>query len=345
MPSQIAHVLAGRAALKAASPVFGILGMNPVLQAFNLGCQGPDIFSHNRRTKPLGLMYSRLLHRQDFGKFCATISDRFAKNPSPEFFSWLYGFVTHQAVDRLLHPWIVYRSWVAQSTGIPGVSPALFHAFLERIFDVALLAQLEGLPVACFNTGSPFCLDADDSVSLAQDIAWALAHTYAINEEEIVDAPLRVSNAFEDAIFFYDLTNPVRTSYSSKVDTSRIRSYEDFGIGGVALLYPERLDAETDWLNIARESWEHPVTGKRTNASVPELFSQAVEIAAGTMDCVSRVLSGSVSPSALEKNIGNGCLSVSGDDGRLGQVSYYKPFDLSRILLEEAERRRAWIGA
>ncbi len=343
MPSQITHVLAGRAALRESGPLFGLPGKAPVLQAFNLGCQGPDIFSHNRRTKPLGLMYSRLLHRQDFGRFCATAAGIFIEDPEPHLFSWLYGFITHQAVDRIFHPYIVNRSYVSQSTGIPGVSPALFHAFLERIIDVTLLSILEGIPVSCFNTGTLFLLDDEEIRTLSDGIAVSLAHTYPENEDTDDMRVLRVQNAFTDSMYFYELTNPVMTAYSSSVARSMIGSYEDLGAGGVALMYPEKPDPEVDWLNLAHESWEHPITGKRTTLSVPDMFSQAVEIAARTVECASRVLSGDISPSELERLIGNGCLSVSGDDGKIAQVRFAKPFDLSRALLAECDKRREWI--
>ena len=73
------------------------------------------------------------------------------------------------------------------------------------------------------------------------------------------------------------------------------------------------------------------------------MFSQAVEIAAETVECASRVLSGEISPSELERLIGNGCLSVSGEDGKIAQVRFAKPFDLSRALLGECDKRREWI--
>lgn len=211
MPSQIIHAIAGHASLASAkeSDVAHIA-------AFNLGCQGPDIFSHNRRTKPSGIAFARLLHRRDYGIFCANFARILRAKPSPLAESWFLGFVTHQVVDRVLHPYIVYRSFVASSTGIPGVPPARFHVFLERILDAMLFTFRMCRPVSLFSTVDDFVLLEPDILFLSHLIARALATTYPKDAGALEDLELRTSNAFRDTLFFYRVTNPAETHEVSR---------------------------------------------------------------------------------------------------------------------------------
>jgi len=57
MAAQISHVLAGEAALRSALPEEAETVLDAAGPAFRLGCQGPDIFYHNQRSKPSGLHY------------------------------------------------------------------------------------------------------------------------------------------------------------------------------------------------------------------------------------------------------------------------------------------------
>ena len=86
---------------------------------FRFGCQGPDIFYHNRRTMPSGLHYGALAHRRGFGSLVAgaaaslPAAEREATSASA---AYLLGLATHAAVDRATHPFIIYFSgWALPS--------------------------------------------------------------------------------------------------------------------------------------------------------------------------------------------------------------------------------------
>lgn len=344
MPSQIIHVLAGETAFRRSGMTPPLSGTGDAFSpAFLLGCQGPDIFSHNRRTKPLALAYSRLLHRRGYGTFCRNFASALVRSPSALAAAWFYGFVTHQAVDRAFHPYIVNRSYVAGVSGIPGVSPFHLHAFLERILDVCLLAGLEGRRVSEFDTGTPFALDPRDAACLSDWISKAIRETYPDETADDMCIGTRVGNAFRDTIYFYELTNPVETSMRDQSGTEAIRVFEGFGIAGAALLYPEYPDPAVDWLNENRRVWAHPVTGTASTLSVPDMFERAVSAAAAAIELSSRVLSGTASPAELETLIGNGSLSAADGDGSPGPIRYAEPFDLASALLAESRRRHSWL--
>lgn len=340
MPSQIIHTLAGIDALT----LSGITIPASCLSAFNLGVQGPDIFSHNRRTKPFALAYSRLLHRHDYGRFCFSIARILLEKPSPLLASWFYGFVTHQAIDRVFHPYIINRSFVSASTGIAGVSPAHFHAFFERILDVRFLEDVKFQQLHSFDTGEPFFLSVPDIGIISESIAFALCETFPLETEADSEILARVENAFHDAIYFYEITNPVVTDMNGVSGCLGIQRFIELGVGGASLLYPEDAYPEIDWLNGTHTPWSHPVSGELSFSSVQDLYSEALSCAVSAITLVSSILSGRNSPELLEIEIGNDCLSVSGSDGKIGVVTHYEPINLAPLLLDQAGKRKAWLS-
>lgn len=345
MPSQILHVLAGRRALGIPVQTCSSVSHSALYcpQPFNIGCQGPDVFAHNRRTKPFALAYARLLHRRKYGLFVVECLKEYSARPDAVFACWLAGFVTHQAVDRVLHPYIVYKSTQAQASVLKGVTPALHHAFLERILDVCMLSHLEGHAVRDFDTGQSFFLEPSVIELLSAPIARALLRTFPAETVSDTDCIKRVSNAFVDAVYFYQLTNPSVTSMHFDSGVSALRHFIDRGYAGVALLFPDAPDPEVDWLNLGGEKWLHPVTGTKYRTSVPELFEQASRIAAASAACLNDVMEGTCTPASLVDCIGNGSLGAAGLDGRVGVVTYSDPFPLDRVLYEEANKRAQWL--
>ncbi len=342
MPSQICHLLAGTRSLR------GFVPAAP--EAFNIGCQGPDIFAHNRTTKPFALAYARLLHRHGYGRFCAVFSEYLLQYPSPEAISWFYGFITHQAVDRILHPYIVSRCPESGRSAFPGdlvsprVSPALYHAFLERILDVCLFRELTGQSVSAMDTGKAFAITDEEIGILAPPIARALELVYSHESSGDDLVSRRVLNAFVDAREFYQITNPAGTTMANGYGAAAVSSFAGRGASGVALLYPDEPDSSIDWLNARGRPWPHPVNGDVLRDSVPELFERAVGEASGCVALLTDVLSGIAGPEALEGRIGNACLSVCKEDGSIAVVEHRDPFPLERALLDEVEKRRIWFG-
>lgn len=348
------HVLAAKTSLVRTGFSFAQMHQG----AFNLGCQGPDIFSHNRRTRPFALAYSRLLHRRDYGVFCAYFLKHTHGLTSEEAHlckSWFFGFVTHQVLDRILHPYIIYRSsGVCPSSGIQ-VNPARFHAFFERILDVLVFERLSGLTVSEFDTGDPFLLSEKEVEILSLHISKALLDTYTRETEEDTYLIKRVSNAFADSMFFYGLTNPCEISMLKRNAIlirndpfDRIRRFYSYGLDATALLYPEIPSTNIDWLNTHNTEWKHPVNGDVFYSSVPDLFDMSVIDASEVIEMLAYLYSQpSLDDSALQKFedvIGNACLGVAGSDGKVGQVIWNDPFPLETELLHQMELRTDWLA-
>ncbi len=340
MPSHVCHALAGRRALSE---------RGPYSPAFNLGCQGPDIFAHNRRTRPFALAYARLLHRHDYGSFSAAVAARVL---SPEIradsragtaIEWLRGFVTHQALDRSLHPYIAYRSHIPSSKRFPGVNSARFHAFFERILDSSLHLRLEGRPVSDFDSGKTFSLTPEDVAFISSILADSARDVY---ESARDDGAIRerIANAFADASYFYAMTNPSSTSMGAAPGDDGLRAFVDMGAAGVALLHPQTADGGTDWLNERRDPWRDPVDGSVRSESALDLFAFGVAEASKCARTLDAFLEGRVRREELARVVGDGPLSILGKDGKVAAVAFCDPFDLESALAAELAARTGWVA-
>jgi hypothetical protein len=283
MPSQILHTLFGEDVTgeiyRRIGPRFGIVAdkawekiSREYRAAFFLGCQGPDIFYHNQRTRPVALEYGSLLHRRGYGLFSAILLKMGLPDPPPDeedirmgrrekginaLGAYSLGFMTHAVLDRFCHPYIVYKSQyldpeggAARKAGRAGRTnpvpehPVLgkgAHPFFERILDVLMLKFLRGREPAAWDQNILAGILEHPPLGLKELLCRAL--TAGFPERAGKDRKLiqRIDNTFLDAAFFYRLTAPQRTGlhdvpvWGPKIDP-----------GILVYLYPENLPAGID---------------------------------------------------------------------------------------------------
>jgi hypothetical protein len=316
MPSQILHTLFGEDV---------IAGLCAPIDAayrgiFALGCQGPDIFYHNRRTRPGALEYGALLHRRNYGVFCASLlagSSLLAMNAIT---AYARGFLTHAVLDRWCHPYIVYKSNGSD------------HAFFERIIDVLMLRELRQGELTSWDQELLVRACEDPPEGLLQRIAQALIAAFP--EKARADHQLagRIGNAFLDSARYYRLSDPAQTRMFTGGDTAgqppMSRRY-------LSLVFPENLPADIDFLNMRKEPWYYPYRPPEPQPdtrSFPEIYAGAVAAAVKCLrDCVTENIG---TPS-----IGDGCLSIHDADGRPCAPNLTDPLPLSAVLQNQADQR------
>lgn len=264
MPSQITHSLFGSAVMEA-------LHLSIKYAAwFNLGCQGPDIFLHNQRTKPSSLTWGRQMHRNGYGTYLAfltaSLKEMGKELDSPEG-SYLLGFITHAILDRISHPYIVYHAgW--------GRDHRFFHPLLERLIDSAIAEYLGKERPGSVSFFKTIDLGENPPESFIQlhtgPISSFIRKKYS--EEEI---HRRLRNAYDDTMHFLrktdlwddklirnviNLEDPVRRAYL------------------ISVFHHPRIPRYLDVLNRERRIWHHPWAKEiSSNETYPELFSQGVE--------------------------------------------------------------------
>ncbi len=323
MPSQIAHILLGREAAQSLPEGWALRFSDP---AFRLGCQGPDVFYHNRRTKPGAFLYGTRLHRRGWGEFLSRFRrealDR-GWGPDHAGMAFLAGQATHGFLDRQAHPFVVFFSgWRVPHD--PRTDALRYsHAFFERILDVLLWERRVG---TAFDR-CPWQDDLPGPESFPGDFwpAWAEAlHQVFPQLSARADVELRLKNAVADTCGFLSFTAP----------TARPNAVRAARLGALHWFHPEALP-DWDFLNLGRQGWQDPVTGEPRNESFPELFDRAAEQA-------SRVLATLTDRDAnWESMLGNGSLNLPGAEGENTAPRFSRPWDFSELIDREVRARLA----
>jgi hypothetical protein len=295
MPAHFAHYLFAEAVMERSfgSRFDELIREHPSYVA--LGAQGPDLFFHNRRSKPSGLHYGSALHRKRYGSFTAALLRELAAAEPDAPLASPFGLFTlswasHAVLDRYCHPFINYfAGWGGASAAEPST-----HAFFERIVDVLMLRRFRGLSPDAFDFAALIEREPEVPERLAGPIVAALRATFAQGrDDEHIER--RVSNAFSDALGFYRHTNRVSVTELRRrlgrdsgrnttgvdpdaVDPDAVGTDADPAVVDPAvldpaardrfrrqlsLLHPFWLPADIDFANERHAAWTHPCDAGR----------------------------------------------------------------------------------
>jgi len=359
MPSQLLHVLHGLAVLEAlevqeSSSLREAVEMvrDPAFfSSFCLGCQGPDIFYHNQRTRPIGLEYGSLMHRRGCGAVTAVLLgaalERYRmRGEADHELAYALGFAMHAFLDRALHPYIISRSG-SGGNAAETAARALHHIFLERLLDAAFLEECR--VESWFQPLGPFFDRVDGNQLLACSVrqaellakparalagllvplfsrALVSAYPERAGRDRILKE--RLEHVCADAAYFYEHTDPHHARARNRADasggTSRVRARYL-----AAILYPCALPQDIDVLNKQGSPWIHPCEGVGvSHASVRELFDSAVQNAAKALVCAWE-MTGAENLSAC---IGNASLSTNDAQGRRCLPRHFSPLPVGMLL-------------
>jgi hypothetical protein len=318
MPSQILHSLFGEDVIagifRRTGNWFETETIHTIYKnVFALGCQGPDIFYHGRRQRPVGLEYGTLLHRRGIGLFAAKLLE--ASLPPTASISALgayaLGFMTHAILDRAAHPYIVYKSFRPSSRGTLG--PAQAHTFFERIIDALMLKTLRGREISGWDQEcvlSSVCTSPPPG--LKELLERTLIQTFperAGKDEKLAD---RIKNTFDDSARFYRLTAPANlVKKNTGVATAITQDH-------LLYIYPENLPGHIDFLNMETRPWFYPAGHvKEDTRSFPEVYAHAVQAATDLLGgIIKRYLEDGAFPTLEAATaMGNGGLSLVDSNG------------------------------
>jgi hypothetical protein len=365
MPSQILHILFAEDLIdgiyRRILPRFGVVAEKArekieltYRTSFALGCQGPDIFYHSRRKKPVGLEYGALLHRRGYGVFTAGLVKLGLPDPPPDeedirlgrrekgisaLGAYSLGFMTHALLDRAAHPYIVYKSGWYDPAKPETARYRGAHAFLERILDALMLRRLRGMEVRDWDQEAALGEVCEKPpLGLRELLARALVLAYPERAGRDEKLGRRIDNAFADCAWFYRLTAPARTAIK---EGGAPEAPEFLEI--LPLVYPERLGEEIDFLNLEKKAWRYPQDDAEgeDRRSFPEIYGDAVNRALETLAPVigDYMSLGRFPIKEAAQAIGNGGLSIQDRNGRVAAPTRCDPLPLDKVLEEQRRLR------
>lgn len=361
MAAQISHMLAGEEALRKALGISNPAALGPALEiarglpdeaalrAFRFGCQGPDVFYHNQRTKPSGLHYGALAHRRRSGSLVAGAASSLSeaeRSPDSPRGAYVLGLSTHAALDRATHPFIICFSGWAEPSDPSTRRRRGCHPFLERLLDLCLLELRMGMAPADFGISARMGAGARGIAAAELDASliapWAAGLRAAFPRAAEADALLeaRIANALADARHFYAVTDPASPQASRDVRISELEADEARYI--ISVIYPLRIPEGMDPMNEAKAEWPHPAgDGRASRASYPELVDSGTEEAARAIGLVLGFWRGELSASSLAQGLGEGSLALRDADGAAAAPRLCRPLALPEAMDAEYASRIA----
>ena len=323
MPSQILHTLFGE-------DVMNGLNSGPSVNdgAFVLGCQGPDIFYHNRRTRPVAIEYGSLLHRRGYGTFCAQLLAMGGHDPQLR--AYALGFMTHAILDRFCHPYIVYKSVSLRPENT--TESGIYHPFFERVIDVLMLGELRRLELSGWNQKTLVEMCENPPQGVKELLVHSLTAVYPERTDLDEKLSLRIDNAFADSARYYRMSEPANTGREQGLPVNR--SY-------LSLIFPLNLPTTVDFLNLRGEPWYYPY--RPLGGAVPAAdYRSFVQVYSDAVDAAVRSLLPCVMSNHIDTvagNIGDGCLSIHDEYGRHCAPNCTSPLPLERVLQDQADLR------
>jgi hypothetical protein len=260
MPAHISHLLFAEDALREATPDAEWL-LERTGNLFRFGAQGPDVFYHNQRTRPVALRYGSLIHRRGFGTMVAHMTQtalttaRRTGNSEPQQVAYLLGFATHAELDRFTHPYIICRAGWVRAEDPDSQRYRRCHVFLERLLDVAALRALRSRELHQFDFFSQIYCGESLPYSTLKMLVKAINGAYPTASYKSRNRR-RVENAYGDAMRFYTLTdhrNPLLRRRALELD----RREGDHHRRGAVFHFPDA-GQELDPANLRRRPWPHP---------------------------------------------------------------------------------------
>jgi len=347
MPAQISHLLAGTAALKAALPSDCERILASHGPCFALGCQGPDIFYHNQRTRPLSVLYGSLVHRRGADMLCQAMATAgFGEGPASAWGAYTLGFITHVFLDRACHPFIVYHSGWVMAGRPETASYRSCHPMLERVLDVLAWERSCGLPVSAFRQQRTLCPAWSAMPSFAERLALALRGAYRSRAASDADLRARMANAFTDSCYFYEHTDPSDTSMDGRGSREYAYPFAELSFRSVSLVYPEGFERSVDWANEEHRTWLHPCEPERpSDASYFDLCAAAESDSVPALRVCADALRGSrESLIQLPLAVGSGTLNVGDAAGKQARPLRMDPLPLEALMRAQYEARLSLLG-
>jgi len=322
MPSVILHTMFGEDVISSLrAEIQAEIISSDCRPSFVLGCQGPDIFYHSQRHRPVALEYGSLLHRRGYGVFSACLLKTGLS------LAYALGFITHAFLDRACHPYIIYFSGKD------------YHSFFERIIDTLMLKRLRGLEPALWDQERLLAAVCEQPPpGLKETIARCLADAFGERVTKDRHLARRIDNAFIDCARFYSMSSP------SKIKETPPPA---FTMRSLNYIYPDNLPAQIDFLNLDHKPWRYPhipANGqlpREDTRSFLDIYAEAVKTAVNAIAPFLKpyIETGVFQTAAAAEAIGNQSLSIHDENRKPCSPNLTAPLPLDEVIKQQAKLR------
>lgn len=235
-----------------------------------IGAQGPDFFYYVLgKSKNLAIKCGNLIHKSKTKQFLITLFETSIKYQDPKMRDYLIGFLTHHALDTMIHPYIFHYTGLYDEKDSSTFEWAGLHLQFERKVDITFMKHTLGITAHKIHLAKqtlplkklsePIMTMINESVERVFKIKKS-ASVFNLGYQTmkkvgrwIVFDPFKIKKCL---ITLIESRKKPKNNYFQ--DLSHVQNINDF-----------------DYLNLNKSPWLHPVTGEVNQQSVLDIFEEA----------------------------------------------------------------------
>lgn len=301
MPDIYTHILNGRECLKRLGCTQKA-AITRSLNLFYLGCMGPDIFLYHNfypwmRDRSVNELGGKM-HEQHCGELIVTALKHISDNVKDNILMdsrviYFLGYICHYAADRLAHPYIISRSGFYDKTRPETHRYRNAHKIMELAIDYHMARKLDNQDVNKIRMNS--FIDVGDEIP--GNIEELYNYVFTVYFKGYVD---KLSRDFINQSYLY-----IKKAWSIFYDPTCLKRYMLKLIKCDQYFYPLN-PYKRDYMNEAETQWPYPwncsMTSKKT---FYQIFDESVDLSVYLTNAAIDYLSGKITYSKLNDNMGN----------------------------------------
>lgn len=221
-------------------------------------------------------MFQKQFHRNQTQEFFINLLKyiKESEKKDKDTLSFLYGFITHYALDSTIHPYIFYKTGYFDKSKPNSYKYNNIHTFMETFIDNDMIRRRYNINPYKFNF-SKFCFDIKPfSNNLNQTINYTFYNTFKIkNMDKIYYKSLKQMNFFIK--YFRQDKYGIKKNIYKFFDS--FTSQRTFRLEALSYHYP--LNDRHNFLNLNNKMWRNPTTYDLTSTeSFVDLYLKAIKI-------------------------------------------------------------------
>ncbi len=276
MPNIVTHYLCGLKSIKNIENIKCRELIEKFQTVFNLGTQGPDILFYHEvwpwRSKKLLSNIGNTLHTTKVNQVFKAIIDYIVKqNEDIKNILTVYfmGFLSHNCMDSISHPYIYYRSGFKTETNSNENLFICYHRKFETSIDVLMCDMLLNKKVHEIRPYELISITSTEQNIISEMYSSVIKTVFNIQIPK-----KEICKAIKDMVFVEKLckdTNGIKRKIVSKID-DLIYGFPLYS----SIIFPHKITDGLDYLNLNNRQWCMPHDENiKSRLSFIDLFNEA----------------------------------------------------------------------
>lgn len=265
---------------------------------YYLGSQGPDVFFFNSKTKGY-TRFGSFMHNNHVDDFLYESIIYLKEHYDDQLYSYLIGFLCHQALDSKAHPYVYHVTGLYQAADQDTHHFRGNHMRLERAIDSIFIQKY-------WNEQDPHCFRIDQKIlnyKIDKDIFgpyYQYVFKKVFNRENGDQVFFSSAKNFKRYSKFLCDPKGRKKKLAKRLDQAFNRKSK---LVIETLFHHQNVNESMDYLNTNNKEWRHPVNQVVSNKSFMELYNDGIIEVISIIKKVNQYLNNQIAKEELRLNI------------------------------------------